>query len=394
MPPLHASSTSSMAILPSQPSSSFSLLPLLLFFFVLLCLSNVNSSSASGLDEEVHAVQARRYSRQTCNLSAGKWVYDSSYPLYDRTCPYLTTAVDCRQNGRPDSGYEKWRWRPSGCSLPRFNALRFLGSMRGKRIVLVGDSIMRNQWESLVCLVQGVIPTHRKSVTFRGPSMAFHASDYKTTIVFCWAPLLVELKKEREKGRVLHLDQIEANARHWRGADVLVFDSAHWWTHSNQETSWDYYMEGNKIYNRNLNPMIAYGKGLTTWANWVDSNLNPHQTRVIFRSISPTHNRENGRKCYNQREPMAFLGHRHHVPAQMHVLQSVLRRMKFPVYLQDITTMSAYRRDGHPSVYSKRIGYEEKRHQNQISSATDCSHWCLPGVPDTWNEMLSAILMA
>lgn len=41
--------------------------------------------------------------------------------------------------------------------------------------MLVGDSIMRNQWESLVCLVQGVVPTARKRVTYNGPSMAFHA---------------------------------------------------------------------------------------------------------------------------------------------------------------------------------------------------------------------------
>jgi len=41
--------------------------------------------------------------------------------------------------------------------------------------MLVGDSIMRNQWESLVCLVQGVIPTGHKKVTYNGPSMAFHS---------------------------------------------------------------------------------------------------------------------------------------------------------------------------------------------------------------------------
>lgn len=57
----------------------------------------------------------------------------------------------------------------------RFNALKFLAKMRNKRIMLVGDSIMRNQWESLVCLVQGVVPTGRKRVTYNGPTMAFHA---------------------------------------------------------------------------------------------------------------------------------------------------------------------------------------------------------------------------
>jgi predicted YcjX-like family ATPase len=60
-------------------------------------------------------------------------------------------------------------------STSRFDALGFLGRMRRKRIMLVGDSIMRNQWESLVCLVQGVIPTARKRVTYNGVSMAFHA---------------------------------------------------------------------------------------------------------------------------------------------------------------------------------------------------------------------------
>ncbi|CAI0420471.1 unnamed protein product [Linum tenue] len=54
--------------------------------------------------------------------------------------------------------------------------------------------------------------------------------------------------------------------------------------------------------------------------------------------------------------------------------------MRFPVYLQDITSMSALRRDGHPSVY--RITQEEK----------NCSHWCLPGVPDIWNEMLASLM--
>lgn len=57
----------------------------------------------------------------------------------------------------------------------RFNALKFLGKMRKKRIMLVGDSIMRNQWESLVCLVQSVIPTHRKTLTYNGPTMSFHS---------------------------------------------------------------------------------------------------------------------------------------------------------------------------------------------------------------------------
>ncbi|KAL8136369.1 hypothetical protein V2J09_002370 [Rumex salicifolius] len=321
-----------------------------------------------------------------CDLTAGKWVFDESYPLYESTCPYLSTAVTCRKNGRPDSDYERWRWQPSRCSLPRY--------MRSKRIMLVGDSIMRNQWESLVCLVQGVIPMHRKRVTYDGPTMSFHALDFGVSIEFCWAPLLVELQKDAQNKRVVHLDSIEDNARHWRGVDVLVFDSAHWWTHvADNLSSWDYYMEGNRMI-QDLNPMVAYEKGMTTWARWVDLNLQPRKSKVIFRSMSPRHNRQNGWKCYKQREPLLYASHIH-VAEPTVVLKRVLHRMRFPVELEDITNMSALRRDGHPSVYAKAPGQEEKRGGGggpHSHSSSDCSHWCLPGVPDTWNEMLNAIL--
>lgn len=49
-------------------------------------------------------------------------------------------------------------------------------------------------------------------------------------------------------------------------------------------------MEGHTLV-KSMNPMVAYQKGLTTWAKWVDLNLDPHKTRVFFRSMSPRHNR-------------------------------------------------------------------------------------------------------
>ncbi|XP_045808800.1 protein trichome birefringence-like 36 [Trifolium pratense] len=361
------------------------------FFHCTLCLLNPEDEVGFLVEPDgFNMVQRNRDSSKICDFSVGKWVYDESYPLYDPNCPYLSTAVTCQKNGRPDSDYEKWKWKPNGCSIPRFDALRFLGKMRRKRIMLVGDSIMRNQWESLVCLVQGVIPTGRKRVTYNGPAMAFHAMDFETSIEFFWAPLLVELKKSPENKRVLHLDLIEENAKSWRGVDILVFDSANWWTRSDKTSSWDYYMVGNNLI-KNMNPMVAYQKGLSTWARWVDLNLDPQKTKVIFRSMSPRHNRENGWKCYNQKQPIPFLSLQQQAPEPLVVLQGVLKKMRFPIYLQDITTMTVLRRDGHPSVYRKATHQDEKQKQG-IGHSSDCSHWCLPGVPDIWNEMLSVLL--
>ncbi|RRT64517.1 hypothetical protein B296_00040461 [Ensete ventricosum] len=369
------------------PFFSFIVLPIVFQRICMVrCMGIVDVDSFEWREEkedEVNEVQSHRGSPRDCNLSVGEWVFDPSYPLYAPGCPYLGTQFSCRRNGRPDSDYERWR----------FDALDFLGRIRKKRVMLVGDSIMRNQWESLVCLVEAVIPSELKTVSSNGPSIAFHAmvtrhcmsnlspentakrrrtmQGYEASIEFSWAPLLVELKEEEENRRVLRLDSIEENAKYWLGVDVLVFDSAHWWTHSGKWSSWDYFKEGARLFT-NLNPMVAYEKGLTTWAKWTHSRLGCFA-------------RENGWQCYKQKEPLVFLGYSPRVPGQLVVLREVLKKMSFPVYLMDVTSMSALRRDGHPSIYA-----EEGR--DREGPASDCSHWCLPGVPDAWNEMLYALL--
>lgn len=54
----------------------------------------------------------------------------------------------------------------------------------------------------------------------------------------------------------------------------------------------------------------------------------------------------------------------------------------------NVTHMTSRRKDGHSSLYylGPKGGPAPIRRQ-------DCSHWCLPGVPDTWNELLYALLM-
>lgn len=44
--------------------------------------------------------------------------------------------------------------------------------------------------------------------------------DFETSIEFPWAPPLVELNKGAENKRVLHLDKIEENAKHWTTVDT------------------------------------------------------------------------------------------------------------------------------------------------------------------------------
>ena len=57
-----------------------------------------------------------------CDLYMGSWVKDEKHhPVYRvGSCPYVDEAYDCGNNGRADSEYTKWRWKPYGCDLPRY----------------------------------------------------------------------------------------------------------------------------------------------------------------------------------------------------------------------------------------------------------------------------------
>jgi hypothetical protein len=67
-----------------------------------------------------------------------------------------------------------------------------------------------------------------------------------------------------------------------------------------------------------------------------------------------------------------------------------IKTKRSAVEFMDITTSTNYRSDGHSGLYANDI----KTMGPTPLSRQDCSHFCLPGVPDTWNEFLYATLLA
>lgn len=77
----------------------------------------------------------------------------------------------------------------------------------------------------------------------------------------------------------------------------------------------------------------------------------------------------------------------------MSVVSDVMKKMKVPVTFLNITQISEYRIDAHASVYTEAGGkvLTEEERADPLRHA-DCIHWCLPGVPDTWNQIFLAHL--
>ncbi|KAJ6738263.1 PROTEIN TRICHOME BIREFRINGENCE-LIKE 9-RELATED [Salix koriyanagi] len=249
----------------------------------------------------VSRLKGRKQAR-SCNLFQGRWVVDTSYPLYDSSgCPFIDAEFDCQGYGRPDSQYLKFSWQPDSCNIPRFNGADFLARWRGKKIMFVGDSLSLNMWESLACMIHAAVPNAKTTFTKRN-SVTF--VDYGLTLYMYRTPYLVDIVRE-SVGDVLNLNSIE-NGNAWKGMDMLIFNSWHWWLHTGKS-------QGGKDWNQ------------------------PQKS------------------CSGEAEPLSGSTYPAGAPPAVGVVSKVLSSITKPVYLLDITTLSQLRKDAHPSTYSDGI---------------------------------------
>ncbi|XAR55786.1 hypothetical protein NMG60_11035988 [Bertholletia excelsa] len=351
-----------------------------------------------------------RWSRADCDLFSGRWVYDNeSHPPYrDRNCSFMNDDLACEKYGRKDLNYQYWRWQPHGCNLPRFDARALLERLRGKRLVFVGDSVNRNQWVSMICLVESSIPKGFKHLRWHGSLYSFKATEYNASIDFYWAPLLVESNSDdpsnhRLTDRIVRIESIEKHAVQWSDASVLVFNSYLWWRIPKLKVLKGHFGSPHASY-KEVNALRAYKMALKTWSNWVATHLNPNTTQLFFVSMPATHSRAQDWgmpervNCLNETEPI--LEERYSGsgsdPKMMQVAEGAvrgLRRRGMKIEILNITQLSEYRKDAHPTIYKKQWHPLTKEQLSDPRNYADCTHWCLPGVPDVWNELLHLYIL-
>lgn len=148
----------------------------------------------------------------------------------------------------------------------------------------------------------------------------------------------------------------------------------------------------------------GFALALKQWSDWLEQNRNP-DAQLFFVSLSPTHmwgdewGAASDQNCYNETEPIAKEGYAskgsdYRMMGMVERAVEGLRQKGVNVQILNITQMSEYRKDGHPSIYRKHWVNLTEEQLGRPSSYSDCTHWCLPGVPDAWNELLYAHIVS
>ncbi|MBA0741556.1 hypothetical protein Gogos_014698 [Gossypium gossypioides] len=280
----------------------------------------------------------------TCDIYDGKWVWDDNYPLYQsQDCPFADSGFRCLENGRPDSYYTKWRWQPHDCDLPRF--------------------------EDYNCTVE----------YYRSPYLVVQGSPPKGS--------------PKDVRMTLKLDHVTWTHRQWKDADVLVFNSGHWWSYAKTIKHGCYFQEGMEV-KMKMDLTNAFQKSIETLVDFVASQVDTKKTQVMLRTYAPVHFRggtwNTGGHCHQLKLP-DFGPLPNNTGKLVDIVSGVLSKhpQGFQVIkLMNVTPMTYQRQDGHTSLYHFGPGNGPGPMNRQ-----DCSHWCLPGVPDTWNELVYALFL-
>uniref|UniRef100_A0A7C9CIL9 Uncharacterized protein n=2 Tax=Opuntia streptacantha TaxID=393608 RepID=A0A7C9CIL9_OPUST len=343
---------------------------------------------------------------EKCDLFEGHWVPDMNGSLYTKSsCLTIPDSKNCQKNGRKDSEYLNWRWKPEQCELPRFDTHKFLTIVGGKKLGFIGDSVARNHMDSLLCLLSQVetpIDVYKDSED-RFRTWHFPASNF--TLMILWSKFLIKYEERMVNNSGtgvfnLHLDKVDEKwASKIPGLDYVIISDAHWFSRKNYLYDQDkligcVYCNDVNITDFGLNFSIRMS--LRSALNFIYDCEECKGMVTFVRTYSPAHFEggtwNNGGSCNRTRpygKEEADTDKSTDLELRRQQVEEVERVGKegngkgraFRVL--DVTRAMLMRPDGHPGEYWGN---------KWMKGYNDCVHWCLPGPIDVWNDLLLVAL--
>ncbi|KAG9155508.1 hypothetical protein Leryth_009934 [Lithospermum erythrorhizon] len=351
----------------------------------------------------------------TCDYSEGIWVRGKKGPLYNGTsCNTIKDGQNCISHGRSDQDYLYYRWKPEQCKLSRFDPVVFLEILKNKHLAFVGDSMARNQLESLMCML--AIKSKPDLVYKDGEENKFrkwYFPSYNASVSIYWSPFLVKgvEKKGDLKNNLLYLDTV--NER-WGNdlvqMDIIVLSVGHWFLHPAVYYVGDTVLGCHFCPGQNYTEIGFYDvfrKALNTTLKTILERKGPKKSGtfdVFVTTFSPHHFEGEWDKfgaCpktvpykVGEKELQGMDAEiRNFEVEEVNLAKVEISKRGYSDNLRleglDVTKLSFLRPDGHPGPYMYPNPFANgitERVQN------DCVHWCLPGAIDTWNEILLDLL--
>ncbi|XP_052207956.1 protein trichome birefringence-like 12 [Diospyros lotus] len=345
-----------------------------------------------------------------CDLFNGRWVIDPNRrPMYDDTCPFHRNSWNCIRNKRLDMArINSWKWVPHRCDLPRIDPSRFLDLMRNKRIGFIGDSLNENFLVAFLCVLRsgdvGATKWKRKGA-WRGaffPKFNVTVSYHRAVLLakYEWQPKDSSVSDQDGLKGIFRVD-VDIPADDWANItdfyDVLVFNTGHWWGFDKfpKEKPLVFYKGGQPIVPP-LQMLDGLKAVLDSMVSYIQNEF-PRKTLKFWRLQSPRHFyggewNQNGSCLFN--EPLDALqldlwfdpsnnGVNKEARLLNHVIEEAVQGTD--IQLLDLNHLSEFRADAHPAIW---LGQKDA----VAIWGQDCMHWCLPGVPDTWVDILSQLI--
>ncbi|KAK1269554.1 hypothetical protein QJS04_geneDACA006456 [Acorus gramineus] len=346
-----------------------------------------------------------------CDLFRGRWIHDPfRRPLYDATCPFHRNSWNCLRNGRHNmTRINSFRWAPAACpsAVPAVDPEGFLRAMRGRRIGFVGDSLNENFLVAFLCVLRSADGGARKWKR-KGAWRGGYFPRFDVTVAYHRAVLLARYKWQPENDtsangvKGIYRVDVDIPADDWINVtkfyDVLLFNTGHWWGPDKfpDKTPLVFYREGKPVI-----PPLGISDGLRVVLNSIIPIIErevPRTTLKFWRMQSPRHFHggewnQNGSCLFDHPLDEIQLdswfdpkngGVNKEAREVNHVIEQAIRGTS--IRLLDFTHLSEFRADAHPAIW---LGKKDA----VAVWGQDCLHWCLPGVPDTWVELLATLIL-